>query len=48
VQVLGKFKHARLCTPERASEDLEIYPVQEDTGVDLARLDICAAIELFR
>jgi hypothetical protein len=46
LHVLGKFKRARLFTPEGIEKDLEVYPVEEGTGVDLNRVEVCASVEL--
>lgn len=46
VQLLGKFKRARLYAPERAVGELELYPVAEGTGVDIDRVVVCATLVL--
>ncbi len=46
VHVLGKFRHARLLTPEGADKDVEVYENEEGTGVDLDVVGTCAAIQL--
>jgi hypothetical protein len=48
VQVLGKFKRARLFTPEGIPRDLDVHPIEEGTSVDLNRLEVCASIELLK
>jgi hypothetical protein len=44
--VLGTYKHARLITPEGESKELEVYPVEEGTGVDIEKLNVVGAIQL--
>lgn len=46
VHVLGKFKHARLSTPDGPDQNLEVYETEDGTGVDLAAVGTCAAIQL--
>ncbi len=46
VHVLGKFAHARLYTPEGAPRDLEVYPTEEGTGVDIDRVSVWATVQL--
>jgi hypothetical protein len=46
VQLLGKYKRARLYAPERAAEELELYPAAEGTGVDIDRVVVCATLVL--
>ena len=46
VHVLGKFRHARLLTPEGVDKDVEVYENEEGTGVDLDVVNTCAAIQL--
>jgi hypothetical protein len=45
-QVLGTFKRARLLSPDGASKDLQVYPVEEGTGVDIDKVDVVATIVL--
>lgn len=44
--VLGAYQHARLLTPEGESKSLEVYPVDEGTGVDIDRLNVVGVIQL--
>ena len=46
VHLTGKFTRARLFTPEGAEKDLEVYPTEEGTGIDIARVSICAALRV--
>jgi hypothetical protein len=46
VQLQGKYSHARLYAPERATRELELYPVAEGTGVDIDRVAVCATLVL--
>lgn len=38
VHLLGKFKTCRLFTPEAPPKDLELFPVEEGTGVEIDKL----------
>lgn len=46
--VLGRFKRARLLTPEGEPQELEIYPIDEGagTGIDIEQVAFVAAIEV--
>jgi hypothetical protein len=47
VQVLGRFQHARLLTPDGGEKNLEVYVTEEGgTGVDIARVPACATVRL--
>ena len=47
VQVLGKFKHAHLLTPEGVEKELEVYTTDEGgTGVDIDKVSACATVRL--
>jgi hypothetical protein len=43
---LGKYRRARLYTPERGERTLEVYPTEEGTGVDIDRISVCATLRL--
>jgi hypothetical protein len=45
VQLLGKFNHARLIAPE-GEKDLEVYPSEDGTGVDVPGISIWATLRL--
>jgi hypothetical protein len=44
--VLGTFKHARLLAPDGTSKVLQVYPVEEGTGVDIDKVDVVATVVL--
>lgn len=44
--VTGKFTRARLFTPEGEEKDLEVYPTEEGTGIDVPRVSICAVLRI--
>jgi hypothetical protein len=44
--VLGKFRSARLITPEGLAQTLETYEVEEGTGVDIPKVSVAAAVIL--
>lgn len=44
--LLGKFKRARLMSPEGAEKDLELYPVEDGVGVDIPSVSVCATVRL--
>lgn len=44
--VLGKFQHAKLYRPEGPPQDLETYPVEEGTGVDINKIGALATLVL--
>lgn len=44
--VLGKFTKARLFRPDAPPVDLELYPVDEGTGLDIERMGAFAAVVL--
>jgi len=46
VHALGEFHHAHLYTPEGLDKELEVYKVDEDTGVDIDRVNISATLRL--
>jgi hypothetical protein len=46
VHLLGTFHHARLLMPGQKPIDLQTYPVDEGTGVDIDKMDSVAAVEL--
>lgn len=41
---LGSYKRARLLSPEAPPRDLEVYPVEEGTGVDIPQVVVCATL----
>ena len=46
VHLTGKFTRARSCSPEGAEKDLEVYPTEEGTGIDIPRVSICGALRV--
>ena len=44
--VLGSYKHALLYSPEAPPKELEVYPVEEGTGVDIPQVSVCATLVL--
>lgn len=46
VHLLGSFQRARLLNPEGADKDLELYPVEGGTGVDIPAVSVCATLRL--
>ncbi len=46
VHLTGKFTRARAFTPEGEEKDLEVYPTEEGTGIDIPRVSICAALRV--
>ncbi len=46
VHVLGKFKTARLLRPDAAPQKLEVYEVEEGTGIDVPALGALGALVL--
>ncbi|HTM50547.1 MAG TPA: hypothetical protein VL285_17760 [Bryobacteraceae bacterium] len=50
VQALGKWRRARLYSPDGEARDLPVYPVtdggREGTGVDIARIRVAATLRL--
>jgi len=46
VHLAGKFTRARLLTPEGAEKDIEIYPTEDGTGLDVPTVAICAAVRV--
>ncbi len=44
--VLGNYKHARLYEPGMPPKDLDVYPVEEGTGVDIDKVDVSATVVL--
>ncbi len=46
VHVLGKFKHATLHRPDAASKTLELYDVEEGTGIDIPLVGAAATLVL--
>jgi hypothetical protein len=46
IHALGKWKHARLYSPEAPVKDLEVYEIPEGTGIDVDRIPVFATIRL--
>ncbi len=46
VHLLGKFSRARLYAPEAQPRELDLYPIEEGTGVDIPEISVCAALVL--
>jgi hypothetical protein len=46
VHVLGNYKRARLLTPEGVQKDLEVYPVEEGTGIDIDQLSVIGTLQI--
>jgi len=46
VHFLGNYKKATLLTPEGVSKTLEIYQTEDGGGVDIAKVDVCATVNL--
>ena len=46
VHALGEFHHAYLYTPEGPEKQLEVYKVDEGTGVDIDRVNVSATVRL--
>jgi hypothetical protein len=46
VQVAGSWKRARLFSPGEPVRELEIYPVEGGTGIDIPRMNIAATVEV--
>jgi hypothetical protein len=46
VHFLGDFKSARLYTPEGGEKKLEVYKVDEGTGVDIEQVNVSATLRL--
>jgi hypothetical protein len=46
VHVLGKFKHAMLVRPDAAPKKLEVYGVDEGTGIDIPALGALGTLVL--
>jgi len=46
VHALGEFHHAYLYTPEAPEKMLEVYKVDEGTGVDIDRVNVSATVRL--
>jgi hypothetical protein len=46
VQLAGKFTHARLFLPDGTEKDLEVYPVEEGSGIDIDRVPVCATLRI--
>ncbi|MEX2264086.1 MAG: hypothetical protein WD696_19185 [Bryobacteraceae bacterium] len=44
VHLIGDFKRARLYTPDGQSRDLQTYKNEENTGVDIDSVGVCAAL----
>jgi len=44
--VLGTYHHARLLAPDGTSKDLQVYPVEEGTGIDIDKIDVAAVLIL--
>jgi hypothetical protein len=43
---LGSYKRAVLLTPDGTEKQLDIYPADEASGVDIAKVSVCATIKL--
>src|SRR5262249_16298778 len=43
---LGRWKHATLLAPDREETPVEVYASEEGSGVDLAKVSVCATIKL--
>jgi hypothetical protein len=46
IHALGKWKQARLYSPEAAVKPLEVYEIPEGTGIDVNRIPVFATIRL--
>jgi len=46
VHFLGSYKRATLITPEGTEKTLDIYSTEEGSGVDIDKVNVCAAIRL--
>jgi hypothetical protein len=46
VHALGAFHHAYLYTPDGSEKKLEVYQVDEGTGVDIDRVKVSATVRL--
>jgi hypothetical protein len=46
VHFVGGYKHATLLTPEGAERALEVYAVEEGSGVDIDKVAVCATLRL--
>lgn len=46
VHALGEFHHAYLYTPEAPEKKLEVYKVDEGTGIDIDRVNTSATVRL--
>jgi len=46
VHFLGSYKRATLLTPEGLEKNLDIYSTEEGSGVDIAKVGVCATIKL--
>lgn len=44
--VLGAYHHARLLAPDGTSKELQVYPVEDGTGVDIDKVDVVATVVL--
>jgi len=46
IQALGKWKQARLYTPETAVKALDVYEIPDGTGIDVDRIPVFATVRL--
>ncbi len=46
VHLLGRFRTARLWTPESGEKVLETYQTEEGTGIDIDNISICATVQI--
>ncbi|MFX0146079.1 MAG: hypothetical protein ACFE9C_18575 [Candidatus Hodarchaeota archaeon] len=46
VHLLGTWHRARLLSPEAPPRELEVYPIDEGTGVDIPRITVCGTLVL--
>jgi len=45
-QVVGKWRRARLYSPDAEVRELPVYPVKEGTGIDIDRIRVAATLRL--
>jgi hypothetical protein len=48
VHVLGKFKSARLLAPGSPPKNVEVYEVEEGTGMDIDSVNVAATLLMER
>ncbi len=46
--VLGSYRQARLLSPEAPPKDLEVYPIEDGSGVDIPDVSVCVTLVLER